>query len=130
MIVADILVVDDDLDMADVCAEVLQWKGHRTRLARNGQEGLAELETALPDLIVCDVEMPILSGPDMAYRIFLRDAGAERIPIVLTSGVQDLWTVAEQVGTPYFVAKPFNVASFMATVDRALAERIAPYPRV
>jgi CheY-like chemotaxis protein len=127
---ADLLVVDDDLDMADVCSEVLRWRGHTVRLARNGEEGLAEISKGFPDLIVCDVEMPILTGPEMAYRMLLRDAGQEKIPILLSSGVQDLWSVAEQVGTPYFLAKPFTVESLVAMVERALAERIPPTPRL
>jgi hypothetical protein len=47
----------------------------------------------------------------------------------LTSGVQDLWSVAEQVGTPYFLSKPFTVESLLAIVERALVERTPPTPR-
>lgn len=127
---ADLLIVDDDLDMADVCADVLRFEGHTVRFARNGNEGLAQIVAAFPDLIVCDVEMPVLTGPDMAYRVFLHDAGAEKIPIVLTSGVRDLRQVAERVGTPYFLGKPFRVADLRGLVARALEERIPPTPRV
>jgi DNA-binding NtrC family response regulator len=127
---ADLLVVDDDLDLADMYSDILSWKGHAVRLARNGEEGLAQIRKAFPDLILCDVEMPLLTGPEMAYRMFLRDAGQEKIPILLTSGVRDLWSVAEQVGTPYFLAKPFTVERLLAMVERALTERTAPTPHL
>lgn len=126
---ATILIVDDDLDIVEVCSIILRLKGHDIRVARNGQEGLDEIQRALPDLILCDVEMPVLTGPDMAYRVFLRNAGAEMIPIILSSAVRDLRAVADAVGTPYFVAKPFTSQTLLAMVDRALAERIPPKPR-
>ncbi len=127
---ADVLVVDDDEDMGETCAEVLRSQGHQVRLARNGREGLARVDEAQPDLILLDVEMPVLNGPDMAYEIMLADAGKEKIPICLASGARDLRSLAEKVGTPYFTAKPFSAKLLLAIVARALAERIPPTPRV
>jgi CheY-like chemotaxis protein len=126
---ANLLVVDDDLDMAECCADVLRAEGHSVRIARNGTEGLALVATEFPDLILLDVEMPVLNGPAMAYRMFLNDVGQEQIPILLSSGVLDLRSVAEQVGTPYFLGKPFSVEQLLAVVTRALVERTAPRPR-
>lgn len=126
---ASLLVVDDDLDMAETCAEILCAEGHTVRIGRNGREGLALIAEEIPDLILLDVEMPVLDGPDMAYRMFLDDAGQERIPIVLVSGALNLLAVAEKVGTPYFLGKPFRFERFLATVARALTEKTAPKPR-
>jgi DNA-binding response OmpR family regulator len=127
---ANILVVDDDLDMADCCAEVLRAEGHSARIARNGAEGLALVAAEKPDLILLDVEMPVLNGPDMAYRMFLNNVGQEQIPILLTSGVLDIRSVAENVGTPYYLGKPFSVERLLAVVARALVEQTAPKPRL
>jgi DNA-binding NtrC family response regulator len=127
---ANLLVVDDDIDMAEACADVIRSAGHHVRLARNGAEGLAQLQRALPDLILSDVEMPVLKGPDMAYGMFLEDAGREKIPILLSSGVQDLRLLAERMGTPYFLNKPFGAELLLCWIDRALAGGVAPKPRV
>jgi CheY-like chemotaxis protein len=127
---ADLLIVDDDFDIADACADILRSEGHSVRVAKNGEEGLAFVAERLPDLIVCDVEMPVVDGPSMALRLFLLNVGREKIPIVLSSGVHDLRKVAERVGTPYFVAKPFSGEQLLALVMRALAHRVAPKPRV
>jgi DNA-binding NtrC family response regulator len=127
---ANLLVVDDDSDMGDICAELFRSEGHSVRIARGGAEGLKLVASELPDLILLDVEMPDLSGPDMAYRMFIHDAGEEEIPIVLSSGVLNLRAVAEQVGTPYFVGKPFSVERLLDLVERALSERAAPHPRL
>jgi len=126
---ANLLLVDDDPDMADAFAEVLRAEGHSVRMARDGQEGLSCLADGLPDLIICDVEMPLVSGPDMAHQILARDLGQELIPILLTSGVADLHRVAEKVGTPYFLGKPFTVAQLIDQLARALSERRPPLPR-
>ncbi|NVB77855.1 MAG: response regulator [Kofleriaceae bacterium] len=127
---AEVLIVDDDLDIADVTAEVLALDGHVVRVARNGEEGLAEVTKRFPDLIVLDVEMPVLTGPEMATRMLVIDCGREKIPIVLSSGVRELPGVANKVGTPYFIAKPFNVSSLRTLVTRAANERTPPRPRL
>ena len=127
---ADILVVDDDLDTADALSEFLLMYGHGLRVARDGVEGLRCLDERFPDLVLLDVEMPHLSGPGMAYQMFLRDLGRERIPIVLLSGLLDLPAVAAAVGTPYFLGKPYCIDAALALVARALEERTPPVPRL
>lgn len=126
----DILVVDDDLDTAEALSDFLVMQGHRLRIARDGVEGLRCLDDRLPDLVLLDVEMPRLSGPGMAYQMFLRDVGRESIPIVLLSGLLDLPEVAAAVGTPYFLGKPYAIEAALALIARALEERAPPVPRV
>jgi len=127
---ADILIVDDDIDIADVLAVILISHGHEVRVARNGEEGLSLVYARKPDLVLLDVEMPVLGGPEMAYRIFVHDLGYEEVPIILTSGVLDLPRVAAAVGTPYYLAKPYLIDALLPLVDRALRERIPPVPRL
>lgn len=127
---ADVLVVEDDPDLAFLLEAFLVREGHRVLLAQNGEQGLAALSLGLPDVIVMDVEMPLMSGPAMSARMIAENAGRERIPIVIASGAMDLALVAEHVGTPYFVEKPFPPEALLATVRRALRERRAPEPRL
>ncbi len=126
---AELLIVDDDEDIAEALGELLESEGHRVRLAHDGVEGLKRVRELRPDAILLDVEMPRLTGPQMAYEMFLRDAGEEIIPIVLLSGKVDLDCVAAAVGTPYFLPKPYPVGQLLALLDRALAERMPPRPR-
>lgn len=125
---ADILVVDDDRDIGDSVADILRVSGHEVRVARNGREGLARIAERKPDLVLLDVEMPLLSGPDMAYVLFLRNCGDERIPIVLASGVVGLERIAARIGTPYFLSKPYDVNALLRLVEHARAEHICPVP--
>lgn len=125
---ADVLIVDDDGDLAEVTTMVLEGAGHSTRHAADGLEGLARLRERLPDLVVLDVEMPHLNGPDMAYRMLIYDAGMERVPILLVSGRVDLDRMAARVGTPYVLAKPYSLQRFVVVLERALMERRPPAP--
>ncbi|HEX7670948.1 MAG TPA: response regulator [Polyangiaceae bacterium] len=103
---ASILIVDDDLDVADLSKELLESAGHHVSIAYSGSEGLASLSAApFPDCVLLDVEMPELSGPGMAHQMLLHDAGEEKIPILLVSARDDLSAVAARMGTPYFLKK-------------------------
>ena len=77
---AELLLVDDDEDATEVLTDVFEGQGYRVRVAHNGQEGLALLEQGYPQMVLLDVEMPVLSGPDMAMKMFLANMGRENIP--------------------------------------------------
>jgi DNA-binding NtrC family response regulator len=125
---SNLLVVDDDSDMALLLADLLGLSGHTVRVANNGREGLEAMRASAPDLVVVDVEMPTLTGPEMALEMFLRDRGLEKIPVILCSGVLDLDRVAAWVGTHYFMSKPYDPGVLLELIERALVEHIPPHP--
>ena len=127
---ASILIVDDDRDLAEMLGDLLREAGLDVRTAHDGQEGLKLIEEQLPDLVLLDVEMPCLGGPEMAYRMLVHDMGEEQVPIVLVSGVTDLFKVAELVGTPYYLGKPYDLDRISTLVSRALVERTPPAPKL
>ena len=125
---ADLLIVEDDEDVSWMLEQLFVDRGHTVRIAADGEAGLRALREYMPELVILDVEMPVLDGPAMAYRMFVHNLGLENIPVVLMSGVFDLRGVAARVGTPYFTAKPFDIAKMMALIERALVERALPRP--
>ncbi len=126
---ADVLVVDDDVDLAHTMGEVIEAMGHQVRLAFNGSEGLAAIATKKPDVLLLDLEMPVLDGPSMALELLVHDAGLELIPIVLASGYAELEVVAESIGTPYYVMKPCSIRTLADIIERAFRERCPPRHR-
>lgn len=120
---ANILIVEDDLETAGAVAELLTPAGHVTRTACNGVEGLRMVAERIPDLILLDVEMPILDGPGMAETLASERAGQPRIPIVLVSGARNIQKIAAWVGTAHYLRKPFSVEQMLAIVNRTLAWR-------
>lgn len=125
----DLLVVDDDPNLSEVLGELLRGEGFEVRTARDGEEGIERVRNRHPDLILLDVEMPRLTGPEMANRLSLGGEGAETIPVILLAGVTNLSSIAESVGTPYFLQKPYDFDSVLRVVSQALRERRAPVPR-
>lgn len=126
---ARVLVVDDNPDTVELSTVLLELAGHRVTKGRNGEEGLQSLDAGpLPDCVLLDVDMPVLSGPEMAHRMLLHDAGEEKIPIVLVSGRHDLSEVARRMGTPYFLSKSTRNygEALLKVLDRALSEGGAP----
>jgi CheY-like chemotaxis protein len=126
---AELILVDDNDDVRDVLAEFLRMEGHVVRVAADGNRGLQLLADGLPDTALLDVDMPNLSGHEMAYRMFVEDCGLENVPIVFLSGVADLDRIAEQVGTTYCLPKPFSLDALREVLAKVLRERVAPtYP--
>ncbi len=126
---ADLILVDDDPDIAETLSEFLRDQGHRVRIAANGVEGVQLFDEGFPDVVLLDVEMPVLDGPRMAQRMFQKNRGREQVPILFISGAADLSRIAARVGTPYYLPKPFSLDSLTQVLGRALRERAAPtYP--
>ena len=125
---ASIVLIDDDDDIRETMADLLAMEGHDVRAARNGVEGLQALDDHFPQLVVTDVEMPVLDGRAMVYRMFVENCGRENIPVILVSGTPDLRDIAAALGTPYYLAKPFPLEALNATIGRALTEAIPARP--
>lgn len=124
---ARILLVDDDNDVVELFADFLRGEGHDVRTASTGEEGLVALRAApLPDVLVLDVEMPVLGGPGMVHQMLLHDVGEENVPILLMSGREDLPEIARKMGTRYFLTKPADIGPFLEMLGRALRERSGP----
>ena len=119
----NVLIVDDDFDIVDCASVALRDEGHHVHTAHTGEEGLTVLRSAPhPDVILLDVDMPVLGGPGMAHKMLLHDAGEEKIAIVLFSARHDLRAIAAEMGTPYALAKPCNVGALLAVIERAIRE--------
>jgi CheY-like chemotaxis protein len=127
---ADVLIVDDNPDIGELLELLLLSEGHSVRVAHDGLRGLQELDRRLPDLVLLDVDMPVLDGPGLAYRMLVENCGKETIPIILVSATFDLPDVARKVGTPYTLAKPFDAEALLRLLGRVLVERCPPTPTI
>jgi DNA-binding response OmpR family regulator len=118
----NILVVDDDRDIADIIGYSLRKEGHRPMLAHSGQEALELAERTTPDLVVLDVMLPDLSGFDVCRR--LRERG--RIPVILLTArgeeADRVWGL--DLGADDYVTKPFSHRELLARI-RAVWRRVA-----
>jgi DNA-binding NtrC family response regulator len=120
---ADILIVDDDNEASDRLANILAAAGHLTRVASNGLEGLQQLATDPPDIVLLDVEVPLLEVPGMTDALAVQRAGNRSIPVVLMSASRHLEKIAGSIGTPYYLKKPFGIGQVIGLVKEAIDAR-------
>jgi signal transduction histidine kinase/CheY-like chemotaxis protein len=124
-----ILVIDDNPQMNRFVSDCLS-PAYRTASALNGQEGLERALALRPDLIVCDVMMPVLNGEEFLKEI-RRHSEMDGTPIVfLTARTdEDLRVRLLRGGASDFLMKPFSPRELKARVDNLLRARRPPITR-
>jgi signal transduction histidine kinase/response regulator RpfG family c-di-GMP phosphodiesterase len=119
---AQVLVVDDNADLRNYVAGILQQAGYQVQTARNGAEGFQVAQTNPPQLIVTDLMMPLVSGLEMIQMI-RQDEALKGIPVVLLTAKADEDTRIEgtEQGANAYLSKPFNRRELLAEVRNLLA---------
>ncbi|WP_455217304.1 response regulator [Kaarinaea lacus] len=118
-----ILIVDDSRTVIAAFKKVLNQAGFNVISAANGEEGVEQARTHLPDLILMDVVMPVLNGFQATRRI-RKDELTAHIPIIIVSGEQQpteqYW--GKRVGANGFLSKPIDRGLFFAKIFEILEE--------
>jgi two-component system response regulator AdeR len=113
-----ILIAEDEVEIAEILAAYLQRSGLRTVHARDGQDALARHHNQKPDLVLLDVQMPLLDGWQVLSEI--RHRGDTPV-ILLTALDQDIDKLTGlRIGADDYVVKPFNPAEVVARVQAVL----------
>jgi CheY-like chemotaxis protein len=89
-----VLIVDDDECVRLFVAGIMEAEGWQTLEALNGQQALDRAEAELPDLIVLDVNMPVMDG-FTAFKLLRESPFTGKIPIIMLTGIN------EEEGTAY-----------------------------
>jgi CheY-like chemotaxis protein len=120
---ANILVVDDDASTRTLLELILSSGGHEVTLLNDGREALAYLKTNTPDLIVIDVNMPILDGIEVCSRI-KKLPRFKDIPVIVLTSMNDAATRvrAIDVGASEIVYKPLTGKNFLQTIQGFLQQ--------
>jgi two-component system phosphate regulon response regulator PhoB len=105
-----ILVIEDEKALADVLGYNLRREGYDVTLAYDGQEGLKQASTKLPDLIVLDLMLPTISGTEVLRELRSSDRTREIPVIILTAKAEEAdQVVGFTLGADDYVTKPFSV---------------------
>ena len=110
-----VLVVDDELTLQALVADVLRDEGYAVITANDGREALALVASEAPDLVLMDVMMPGMDGPTALRALRATPAGAST-PVVLTSAL-----VARDGldrGIDGFLPKPYDLEALLGLVAR------------
>jgi CheY-like chemotaxis protein len=124
--ISTILIIDDNLDYRTDLAEILAFEKYHTLEAENGLDGLQMIRHFLPDLIICDVDMPVMNGIDVLKTV-KTDPTHAKIPFVVTTGHTDTLTMQTllDLGANTCLAKPVKISEFLMTIGDLFLEKYA-----
>ena len=118
---AKILVVDDEQDIVNTVQYRLKACDFNVITANNGKEGLEKVINEKPDLVLLDINMPIMDGHEMLERIRSRP-DLRDIPVIMLTAYSDRRDIskAADLGIEQYVTKPFDFADLMDKISKAL----------
>ena len=118
-----ILLVDDDHEIVESMRTVLENKGYRILVARDGNSGLMVAERENPDLIILDMMMPKKSGFLVLEKLKSRPGGL--IPTIMITGNEGSRhrAYAEMLGVRDYVRKPFAMEKLVRAIERVMGLR-------
>lgn len=117
------LVVDDNADVREYVAHLLGGE-YDVRQAADGKEGLGMALKTVPDLIVCDVKMPVMDGLEMCRRVKAETATSHVPVILLTSNAQENQRAeGYDCGADAYITKPFSSKVLLSRVRNLLENR-------
>jgi len=129
-----ILCIEDDHETAALIAEDLVDRGFEVEVAYDGQEGLSAILRTMPDLVLCDVCMPAMSGFEVLAQLTGLAPRFGDIPFLfLTASTdRDNELRGRQLGADDYVTKPidFDILFTIVTARLARATRVGPWPSV
>lgn len=117
-----ILLVDDEIDLQQLVKLVLKSKGYDVQTANNGREALEKLETLQPDLIILDINMPVMGGVEFYQRIC--DAWSQpKYPVLVLTARANMEELFRLLDVDGFMAKPFETEDLLAEVEMIIKKK-------
>jgi len=118
----EVIVVDDQSDLAETTGQLLRIFGHHVQVFTSGQSVLNALEHRTPDLILSDISMPGMDGCELAIRV-KQHPGCEHVILAAISGFEDEAhrQASIDAGFEYRFVKPLgfrDLRDFLADISR------------
>jgi putative nucleotidyltransferase with HDIG domain len=116
---SEIVIVDDERDLAESLAFYLNAKGYVTRVASNGKLGYEEIKKKTPDAVISDIRMPEMDGIQLLKKV---KEDLPDLPFILITGFAEILETqsAFDLGADGFLAKPFDMPEMMRILKDAL----------
>src|SRR6478752_6645106 len=117
----EILIVDDEADIRDLVAGILQDEGYTTRTARNSDDALSAISSRRPNLVFLDIWLQGSRLDGLQLLDSIKQEHAE-LPVVMISGHGNIETAVAAIkqGAYDFIEKPFKADRLVLVADRAL----------
>jgi signal transduction histidine kinase/DNA-binding response OmpR family regulator len=124
-----ILIIEDEEDIRNYIIEELSLE-YKVLFAKNGEEGLNMATETIPDLIITDVRMPLLSGIELCKKL-KNQVITSHIPIIILSAKIEVDQQIEglEMGADVYMTKPFNIDILRVQVQRLISFKQAIYSK-
>lgn len=119
-----VLIVDDDTITLNLLQLILRSVGFETTIAKNGIEALELLEQFLPDVVLLDIQMPLMNGLEVCRRI-RNNKRLAQLPVILltTNAKHSKWKEAKAAGANKYLLKPIKRETLTNEINELLADR-------
>ncbi len=113
-----ILLIEDNEDIRNNTAEILELSNYKVILAENGKVGIEKAMEHKPDLIICDIMMPVLDGYGVLHAMHMNDA-IRNTPFIFLTAKADKNDFREgmELGADDYISKPFTGTELLKAVD-------------
>jgi len=113
-----ILIIEDNVDMRENTAEILELANYDVEVAENGKKGVLIAKRSLPDLIICDIMMPELDGYEVLYMLG-KDEKTAGIPFIFLTAKADSTDFRRgmNLGADDYVTKPFEEMDLLNAIE-------------
>jgi DNA-binding NarL/FixJ family response regulator len=118
-----ILCIEDDRETAALIAEELIDRGYEVALAHDGREGLAAVLKIMPDLVLADISMPVMSGFEVLERLTALAPRFSKMPFIFLTALtdRDNELKGRQLGADDYVSKPIDFDMLETIINARLA---------
>jgi CheY-like chemotaxis protein len=117
---ASILIVEDHPTMRDAMRLVLEEDGHLVEEASDGEVGIAMVRDRAPDVVLLDLNIPVVSGAEVLETLKADPATSEVLVVVVTATGEEGRRKALSKGADGYITKPFSPLALLRTVERVL----------
>ncbi|PID61472.1 MAG: response regulator [Gammaproteobacteria bacterium] len=116
----NILVVDDSTAMRMIVIKTLReagFDGHDIDQAADGAIAFEKIKESVPDLVLCDWNMPNMTGPELLTAIKAENINPP-FGFITTEGTEEMRSKASELGARFLIAKPFTPDAFRAEIGK------------
>lgn len=112
-----LLIIDDEDSLRESIAEFLEFEGYKCLQASDGTEGIELARAEMPDLIICDIKMPDMSGHEVLKEL-RRDSRTSSIPFIFLTALFDKSEVRKgmNLGADDYLTKPFQNEDLLSAI--------------
>ena len=118
-----VLIIDDAVHIRRLVARMLEQAGFKTLEAADGLQGLRLLKEQKPDVVTCDISMPLMDGHEF-LRAAKKDTTTQHIPIIVVTalGQEEEAAKATAMGASAYLTKPFSSNHLIETIYSQVKE--------